>query len=194
MYRIDNESIEKKILDSRFIMDEEANRNMKEALIKLVKELCDYTTQVNQNLVDGVLKKDNSIYINDIIVALIPNGDDKTYESVGLFKMTDENNRRIFIDDEYENIRLINGDFSSKKRFKGKYIKGGTIEYFDYELKFDRTFLEQQELLYKYSEQYNIYNPIIFSPYSHKSFYVVYDNEIAKENVELDFCFDENCI
>lgn len=194
MYKINYESIEEKISESNFVVDKEANKNMKEALIKLVKELCEYTTQVNQNLVDGILKKDDSNDLNDIIVALIPNGADKTYESVGLFKMADKNDCRIFIDDEYKNIRLINGDTTSKRIFKGKYVKDGALKYFDYELKFDRSFLEQQELLFKYSEQYNICNPMIFSPYSHKSFYLVFDSEIKKEDVELDFCFDENGI
>lgn len=195
MYKIDNESIEKKILNSNFFKDEEANTNMKESLIKMIKELCDYTYKVNDKLVDSALKEDNGIHVNDISVAILSNGDKKTYESVGLFNMAVEDERRIFIDDEYESIRLINGDnTSAKKKFKGKYEQEGKIVYFDYELKFERTFLELQELLFRYTEQYKIFNPMIFSPYSHKAFYVIFDSELKKKGLKLDFCFLENGI
>ena len=43
-----------------------------------------------------------------------------------------------------------------------------------------------------YAEMYSITNPVILSPYSHKSFLVVYDKEIERE--DLEFCFEENGI
>lgn len=196
MYRIDSEGLEEKIREAKFSTDEEGNKNIRESLLSLVKELCKYTTQVNQTLVEGILERDDNSSIEDIVVALLSDADveEKNFEAVGLYKMVDANEKRIFINDEYENIRIINGDISGKKKYKGKYLKSGKVVEFEYELKFDNSFLKLQELLYKYAELYNICNPVILSPFSHKSFFVVYSNEIEKENVELDFCFEENGI
>ena len=194
MYTIDKESIEQKIFDSRFTLDEEVNRNIKEVFLNLVNEMCDCTNNVCKTLVESVSDRSLNNLINDIVVALIPICDEKNFEAIGLYKMVENNKKRIFIDDEYENIRVLAGDLSSKKKYRGKYIKDGVIEYFEYELKFDRSFLEVQELLFKYTQYYSIDNPVIFSPYSHKSFYVIYDDSLDKNNNKLDFCFEENGI
>lgn len=195
MYSINNESLREKIEKCQFSSDEEENKNFREILLNLVSGLSRYTEQVNQTLVNGILKKNCDSNINDIVVALLPNDDDQTFESVGLYKMTDKEEERIFINDEYENIRVLNGDTSGKKKFKGRFYKNGVSSEFEYELRFDRSFLKLQEMLYKFTELYTISNPVILSPYSHKSFRVVYDTEILKEkNVELDFCFEENGI
>lgn len=49
MNEIDKESIEKKITSSVFSDNDEENRTIKNSLLAIMRELCDYTTDVQVN-------------------------------------------------------------------------------------------------------------------------------------------------
>lgn len=194
MYKIDKESIEKVIADAKFVADEDGNRIIRDALYALVREMCDYTTDVNKTLLYKALTQEKDDHIGEIAVTLMPSGEEKSNEAFGFCRMVNEDPNRVFVNDEYDFIRALNGDTTGQRIYWGRYMKNGKVENFPYHLKFDRSYVELQELIYKFAEHYKVSNPIIFSPFSHKSFYLIYDSNLDKEGYELDFCFEENGI
>ena len=194
MYEIDKESIERKITSTKFSENGETNKAVIDSLLALMKELCDYTQEVNETLVNNACVRNECYRIDDIYTALLVTGDDAEYEAVGLYRMEEYNPYRVFLDCEYDEIRNIVGDLSRKKIYKGSYIKDGRITKFDYSFEFDNSFVKAQERMFSYAEQYCVKNPVVFSPYSHKAFLVKFDESIKKEDVELDFCFEDNNI
>ena len=194
MNEIDKESLEKKITSSVFSENDEENKAIKNSLLAIMRELCDYTTEVNHSIVNNAHTQQDSYHINDIFTALLPVGDDSEYEAVGLYRMTEYDPFRVFLDCEYDEIRNIVGDLTKKKLYKGHYLKDGKQITFEYSLEFDNTFIKSQECLFKFAEHYRVKNPLILSPYSHKSFWLIFDEDLKKEDFNLDFCFEENHI
>ena len=194
MNEIDKESIEKKITSSVFSNNDEENKVIKNSLLAIMRELCDYTTDVNHTIVNNAHRQQENCHINDIFTALLPVGDDTEYEAVGLYRMTEYDPFRVFLDSEYDEIRSIVGDLTKRKLYKGHYLKDGKQVSFEYCLKFDNTFIRSQECLFKFAEYYNVKNPLILSPYSHKSFWLVFDESLKNEGDNFDFCFEENHI
>lgn len=193
MYEINRDGIEKIITSSLFSENEDTNKSIKNSLLAVMNELCDYTSKVNKKVVSDSQGSDYENRIGDIYVSLLENADETEYEAAGLYKMSDTNPYRVFLDCEYDDIKNIVGDLSGRKIFKGKYIKDGVESTFDYSLEFDDSFLKVQEKMFEFSEQYRVKNPMIFSPYSHKSFLLKYDMNFS-DNCELDFRFHDNCI
>lgn len=195
MNEIDKESIEKKITSSVFSDNDEENRTIKNSLLAIMRELCDYTTDVNYTIVNNAHRQQEDCHINDIFTALLPVGDNIEYEAVGLYRMAEHDPFRVFLDCEYDEIRRIVGDLNDKKKlYKGHYLKDGKQVTFEYSFEFDNTFIKSQEYLFKFAEYYNVKNPLILSPFSHKSFWLVFNEDLKKENFNLDFCFEENHI
>ncbi len=194
MNEIDKESIEKKITYSVFSENDEENKSIKNALLAVMRELCDYTNEVNCAIVNNAHRHQENYHINDIFTALLPFGDDSEYEAIGLYRMAEYDPFRVFLDCEYDEIRNIVGDLTKREPYKGHYLKDGQQVTFKYSLGFDNTFIKMQELLFEFAEHYNVKNPLILSPYSHKSFWLVFDENLKKEGVDLDFCFEENRI
>ena len=194
MKTIDKESIEKVITNSLFSENDEKNKAVKNSLLSIMNELCTYTQEVNQKLISEAFIKETDYKIHDLYTVILPVGDDTEYEAVGLYKMADYNERRIFLDCEYDEIKNIVGDLSDKKIYKGRYIKNGKLQQFEYSFKFDNSFIVLQERLYSYAEHFCIKNPVILSPYSHKAFWLVFDESIIEDDTEPDFQFEENNI
>lgn len=194
MYEINFQSIEKKITSSAFSGNEDDNRAIKDSLLVLMKELCEYTYDVNRQLIFESGRCEDSNHIDVIYTTILPLDEELECESVGLYRMAENDATRVFLDCEYDEIRYIVGDLTEKKYYKGKYIKDGIEASFDYYLEFDRAFLVEHEKIFDYAEQYNVMNPIILSPYSHKSFFVKYDNDLNRDDIKLDFCFADNNI
>jgi len=194
MNEIDKESIEKKITSSVFSDNDEDNKTIKNSLLAIIRELCDYTNDVNHTIVNNAHVQQENCHINDIFTALLPFGDDTEYEAVGLYRMAEYYPFRVFLDCEYDEIRSVVGDLTQKKLYKGYYLKDGKQVTFEYSFEFDNTFIKLQECLFKYAEYYNVKNPLILSPYSHKSFWLVFDEGLKNEDFYLDFCFEDNHI
>ena len=194
MYEIDKNAIEEMIRSSNFSENEEGNKSIKGALISIIDELCNYTTDVNERLINASRIIEEKNRIDTIFTALLPAKDEDEYEAAGLYKMADVLQNRYFLDCEYNEIRNIIGDLSGEKKYKGIYIKENKTIPFEYSLAFDDSFLKKQEIIIAYAEHYNIKNPIIFSPYSHKSVLLKYDDALVQDGVELDFCFKENSL
>lgn len=192
MYEIDKNGIERIITNSVFSGDERDNKAIKEALLATMRELCDYSHSVNQSLIEKSLDQNSEYRINDIYTVLLPICDDAEYEAVGLYRMAEPDDNRVFLDCEYDEIKQIVGDLAEKKSYKGRYIKDGKLLSFDYTLEFDGCFLSLQEELYDYAEHYSVKNPIMFSPYSHKSFQLGFDKSLLKDGIKLDFGFRDN--
>ncbi len=200
MYEIDKEAIERKITSTKFSENGETNKAVRDSLLALMKELCDYTHDVNEKLVNEVWDRNECCRIDDIYTTVLPMAGDndkrKTeYEAAGLYRMGEYNPYRVFFDCEYDEIRNIVGDLSSQKKiYKGSYKKDGRTIEFDYSFEFDNSFVKAQERMFSYAEQYCIKNPIVFSPYSHKAFIVKVDESIKKEIVKPNFEFKKNKI
>ena len=192
MYEIDKECLEKIITNAKFVLDEGENRIIRDTLNAVISGLCTYTTEVNKSIVQGIIGQDRTVQIQEIIVAILQNEDDKEKELWGLCAMAEKSEKRIFLNEGYERIKSIVGDDGNRKFFEGEYCKDGQTEKFQYYLKFDRSFVKKQEMIYRVADFYKISNPVVYSPFSHKSFYVIYDRELDKENVKLDFRFREN--
>ena len=194
MYNIDKEKIKTIIENSVFSSDEEKNKQLRNLFLSFFSELCNYSQAVNENILSQSILKNYDAILPEICVALIDKDIvEKQSNTLGLVAMVDENDK-IFIDDEYENIKKLIGDAEHKKKYEGQYIKQGQCHKFQYYLKFDRSFIEKQELLYEYALYYNLGNPILYSPYSHKSVTLIYDKEVSESHCELDFKFNENGI
>lgn len=194
MNEIDINNIEKKITNSVFSEKEQENKAIKESLLAIMRELCDYSRAVNQRLVENSLCQNTVYRINDIYTVLLPVGDEAEYEAVGLYKMAEASGQRVFLDCEYDKIKQIVGDLAEKRIYKGHYIQDGKLLPFEYSLDFDDSFLRLQEELYDFAEHYSIKNPIVFSPYSHKSFWLRFDTSLLTDDIKLDFCFEDNHI
>ena len=194
MYEIDREALENRITNAKFSKNDETNKALIDSMLALMKELCDYTQKVNETLVNNAYAISECYRIDDLYTAVLMTGDDAEYEAAGLYKMGEDIPYRVFLNCEYDEIRDIVGDLSQKKIYKGSYIKDGNIIKFDYWFEFDNSFVKAQERMFSYAEQFCVKNPIIFSPYSHKSFIVKFNDSIKNENVKLDFCFADNNI
>jgi hypothetical protein len=192
MYNMDKEKLNSIIEKSHFSSDDEKDKQIRNAFLAFISELIDYSKSVN----DRILKQ-STFPISDGILPEIcisfmdREKGDKVGKSLGLDFMAEGGDRK-FIDDEYENVKNLIGDEGARKDYEGQYIKDGKICTFKYYLKFDRSYVERQELLYRYSLYYDIINPVIYSPYSYKAVTVVYDYGIDKYT--LDFRFKENGI
>lgn len=192
MYNLDKDKLKDLIENSSFSSNQEKNKQIRGAFLSFFSELCDYSKSVNETILNQSLCPDRNGFLPDIRVALMDCEDGKKFgTSIGLAPMAVEGNR-IFIDDEYENLKLLIGDVGERRTFEGQYIKDGQCHKFRYCLSFDRSYIERQELLYKYALHYELINPVMFSPYSFKSFSIVVDSGLARE--DLDFRFHENGI
>ena len=202
MCKIDRSAIEEKIKNSRFAADEESNRSVRKSLLALVEELCDYTNAVNQKYIDGAREQgEDSPKIKDVFVALLPakdeKGNAKKYDEFGLFSMNSKfddsdgmfHYERVFLDCEYDEIKEFDGKTYDVVDCKDK--KGAPFK-FSFSLEFDDSFLKAQEILFDYAEHYNVKNPVVFSPYSHKSFYVKYVEQLREDVPELDSLLKES--
>lgn len=195
MYEIDKNSLEIIITNSDFSESDQENKAIKGSLLAIMRALCDHSHSVCKDLVDRSLDRNYEYRINDICTVLLPVRDDEAeYEAAGLYKMAEYNDRRIFLDCEYDEIIQIMGDLTEKRSYKGRYTKDGKQFPFEYTLEFDNSFLKLQEELYAYAEHYSVKNPIVFSPYSHKSFRVKYDESLFSKDVKPDFRFADNHI
>ena len=195
-----NIDIEKKITDAKFAADAETNKSIRDSLSAILKELCDYTNRVSRKLVEDARKRGNSPRINDVFVALLPvkdeKGNVKKYDESGLFSMNSNfdysdgmfHYERVFMDCEYDEIKEFDG---KTYEAEGKDKKGAPFK-FSFSLEFDDSFLKAQEILFDYAEHYNVKNPVVFSPYSHKSFYVKYVEQLREDVPELDSLLKES--
>lgn len=193
MYKISKEELEKIIDSSCFSSDIEKNKIIRLALGNLISELTDYTNDLSNSLISNCTASNEKNVISNIQVAFLNYNEDFTnVASVGLYPMADKGNT-IFVDEEYDKLKVLIGDVSEKRTFQGQYIKDGETHKFEYYLAFDRSYVEMHELIYKYALYYSIKNPVVFSPYSFKSFSLVYDKEKLKGE-KLDFNFKDNGI
>ncbi len=218
MYNLDKEKIKSIIENSCFSEDNGKNKQVRNAFLTFFSELCEYSQAVNESIISGSVSKNVQGILPEICVALMDKVDgDKLGTSLGLARMTNSEKRlftdadykilkklagdtgekkqyngkkRVFINADYETIKKLAGDTGERKQYKGEYIKEGRSYNFQYYLKFNRCFVEMQELLYQYARQYCFVNPVVFSPYSFKAFDAIYDQELENEN--LNFRFDEN--
>ena len=194
MYNLDKEKLKSIIENSSFSGDSDKNKLIRNAFLSFFTELCDYSEKVNNTIVNQSAKPDTKAVLSDISVVLMDRIDgEKMGDSIGLSRMT-EASGVVFLNTDYESIKEIVGDTEGRKKYIGEYIKDGRAVPFEYSFRFNRSYVERQELLYKYAHHYNIINPItnpvVYSPYSFKTFDVVFDKEIADE--QLDFQYQKN--
>ena len=190
MYNLDKEKLKSIIENSGFSDDSDKNKQIRNAFLRFFTELCDYTENVNNSIVNQSATPDAQGALSDISVVLMDRNDgEKLGISIGLSRMTDVNGV-VFLNTDHNSIKELVGDNEGRKKYIGEYIKNGKAFSFEYSLRFNRSYVERQELLYKYAQHYNILNPVVYSPYSFKAFDVVFDKEIADE--QLDFLFQKN--
>ena len=104
MYNIDKEKIKTIIENSVFSSDEEKNKQLRNLFLSFFSELCNYSQAVNENILSQSILKNYDAILPEICVALIDKDIvEKQSNTLGLVAMVDENDK-IFIDDEYENI------------------------------------------------------------------------------------------
>lgn len=188
MYNMDIEKL-RSLIESTTFCDEN-NKGVKDAFLAFFSELSDYTKDVNDAILKQSKRREEKAFLPAISVALMKReSDEKLLNSIGFAPMA-EVGKRVFLDDEYENIKELVGDTGACKQYEGFYIKDNQQQSFFYSLKFDRSYVERQELLYRYSLLYKFANPVVLSPYSYKAFELVYDVELKGK--ELDFQFDKN--
>ena len=214
MYNIDENKLQSIVENSNFSTEPDVDRQIKKSFIAFFSEMTNYTKSVNERILNNTLSNDHESVIPQICTAFLNKSDEKVkkiIEEVGLFPMDDSMDsvtnsqytnklsefpesdyvyKRVFIDDEYDVIKNIPGDYSEQNSFIGEYVTFGEKHEFKYYLFFDRTFVKLHELLYKYALHYDIANPNVFSPYSYKSFILVFSKEI--ENEDLNFNFSNN--
>ena len=166
MYNIDKEKLKMIIENSCFSLDEEKNKQIRRAFLAFFSELTDYSKSINDTILCQSIFRSDDGFLPEICVTLMNgNEGEKTGNSMGLSRMIEVGNR-VFIDDEFENIKVLIGDSGEPRKYEGQYIKDGQCYSFQYYLKFDRSYVERQELLYKYALFYNMLNPVLYSPYS----------------------------
>lgn len=192
MYNIEKEKLNTIIENSYFSSDVEKNRQVRNAFLAVFSELCDYSKAVNDEIMNRSEEKERTSVLPEIFVTLMDKDDgEKIGRGIGLSSMVDSA-RRFFLDDEYEEIKRLIGDYGKKVNYVGQYIKDGMAYDFTYYLKFDRSYVERQELIYKYALHYDFSNPVIYSPYSAKAVMLVCDTEIDENKCEVDYKFKEN--
>lgn len=192
MYKIDREELERLISNARFSDDDEKNKTVRDIFAAVVSELCSYTEDVNNTILNKSTDSFRKELLPEICVAFMP-WNAAAFGSLGLDAMAADSTC-IFIDEEYEKIKQINGDTAERKYFNGEYFRNGKMEKFPYYLKYNRRYVEKQELLYRYALHYDIINPVMYSPYSYKAFDLVYDKALDEIKDKLDFQFEKNGI
>lgn len=190
MYNLDKDKIKSIIENSQFSRDSDKNKQIRDAFLNCFMELCDYSINTNNLIYNNSITPNNSGFLPNISVVLMDrNEGDEIGSNIGLSRMVEANNV-FFLNTDHNSIKELVGDNGEKKKYKGQYIKQNKVIPFEYSLRFNRNYVERQELLYKYAQHYNIINPVVLSPYSFKSFDVVFDRNIAEE--QLDFLYQKN--
>lgn len=190
MYNLDKEKLKAIIENSSFSEDSDKNKQIRNAFLAFFSELCDYSESVNNSIIRQSAIPNIKGVLPEISVVLMDKNDgERLGMSIGLSRMTDTK-EVIFINADHKSIKAIVGDNEEQKKYYGEYIKEGKVISFQYSLKFNRSYVERQELIYKYARHYSIINPVVYSPYSFKAFDVIFDREIAEE--ELDFLYQKN--
>jgi len=190
MYNLDKEKLKGIIEESCFSEDSEKNKQIRNAFLTFFAELSDYSEIVNNSIISRSAIPKIKGMISEVCVVLMDKSDGERFgDSIGLSRMADTSDV-VFINADHNAIKEIVGDNEASKKYLGEYIKDGKVVSFEYRLRFNRSYVEKQELLYKYAQHYTIINPIIFSPYSFKAFDVIFDRELAEE--ELDFLYQKN--
>lgn len=190
MYNLDRKKLESIIGNSSFSSDSETNKQVRNAFMAFFKELCTYSESVNNAIIKQSATPNVEKFIPEVCVALMDKKEgDSLGRDVGLSQMADTNGV-IFVNADHNSLKEKVGDNGDKKIYIGEYVKNGKAFTFEYSLRFNRSYVERQELLYKYSQHYAIINPVVYSPYNFKAFDLVYDKGLDGE--ELDFLFKKN--
>ena len=190
MYNLDREKLKSIIENSSFSDDSDTNKQVRNAFLTFFTELCDYSERVNNSILNKSAICENNGMLEEIGVVLMDRNDGEKFgNDIGLVRMTETTNT-IFVNADHESVKKIVGDDGERKKYTGEYIKDGRTIPFEYSLRFNRSYVERQELIYSYVQHYAFLNPIIYSPFSFRSFDLVYDKEIADE--QLDFLFPQN--
>ncbi len=212
MNNIDEETIKTLIAESQFLADVDdsdiANRNneeVKNILTAVMQELCRYSRDVNTRILNKTISSDNSCVIPEIYTTFIEKPSDlslkdKLYKMVdikdedaasfNLLNNDDYTYKRVFLREEFCNIKKILSDIADNKCYDGICENQGEQKRFNYRLCFDNSYIKIQELIYRYAQHYDIANPVIFSPWSYKSFFLIFPAEV--QDMNLDFSFKEN--
>ena len=212
MYEINKKELHQCIDKLKYSEQDKINYEIQQSFKSLFDELCQYSEDVNKSIIDKCVSNDSSHMIGAVYVSLVDKNDEmklKQYKNAGMSPMADIDEpandfhlppisesqylyRRIFVNAEYDKLKNFQNDAAELRKYTGKYSTNGAEHTFTYHLVFDRTFVEKHELLYQYASYFDFVNPVVFSPYSYKSFLVVYPKSLADEN--LDFCFSKNGI
>lgn len=189
----------------------ELNVGVQKVLVEVLGALCDSVSQKMNATVDDAFSSARKN--QEIVVALL--GKDDNLEHIGLHNMllpggSAEVNRElwantsqgrvdfgtIFLEEDYETLREVVGDNTSAKKFKGTYQDLGTGQSgeFEYTLRFDTQYIEMHEEIMRLSLYYSsLDNPILYSPYSRKSFWLNFDRTLLDPNKYIiNFRFPEN--
>lgn len=166
---------------------------------QLAETLYKYNQQKYDTLEKKILIQENST-IPPISILLM---EDNDHPSPDFFPMCpslqdkfDVNGTlcHIFINEDYEKMRNLLGDFSDNKVFTGHYTHEGTTKEFLYSLEFDDSYLKCQDLLNKFCDIYQTPYRIMYSPFATKFFKIISKDTLPRsiQRDKLNFNFSEN--
>lgn len=179
-----------------FPENKEGDGQFKNILKKSIAELSQHCENVIGSLEDKILAQQansTKILIPEIALALIT--DKKLLKSNNvLTALSTQQEKILFLDADYDEVRSFLGDIDNERYFTGKYFFEGKQHDFKYKLSFYNDFLSFQKILLKAASIYNIANPILFAPFLRKSFSVIILNSIPEDAEDVNYMFQENNI
>ncbi|MDF2544615.1 MAG: hypothetical protein K0S47_4333 [Herbinix sp.] len=196
MTEINKEQLDK-IIDRRTYLTDssESDEKLKGMLKELFTQLGLYNESVMKELQSEILSKKNSVdELPVIITALIDRQrlDKFCFEKDSQFAEMAINQKPVyFLRCSYEEIKQICGEKSQKPRkYKGHVTDSNGTHTFDYYFKFNDCHLRAEKMLEQLAKTYHLPVPIVYSPFSHKSFDLIdnIDSSIRdRKSVSYDF-------
>lgn len=164
---------------------EEAQRSV---LRKTVAELCAYQEQQLERMEKKILSPENPHSFGEIVVALAP----KDTCCPSLTKIAGTANGVCFLEAGYVDFLGYIGEWDTEKVYTGSYRLGERKESFQYQLKFDNSGLQAQELLCRLVQLYPAKNAILWGPYLRKAVRIRPMSIVPEKAVEVDPRFAAN--
>ena len=188
---IDKDRIIKESLEE----DEDINKILK----NLAEEICKNQKIVINEIKEEVKREKSLPSAGDIVTILIEENkaeqycDKKNPDKTTFMKMADYSGTCVFLNAPYEKIQDIVGDTRKESvKYKGlAKTEHGELPIV-YHFRFLPIYLEAEKALIDFRKFDNNFSPIIYSPYSHKSFEIIIETEYDCKIEGIDYQFKEN--
>lgn len=187
-----NDKLDELIGKTNYFDDQpELNEKFRGALKDIFSNLNQHQQTVLNEIKDYAVRTKRQSQALNVVTALLDR-DDAQKNYFEFAPMLDAPNA-IFIDLDYEPLRMLVGDIGDRKIFNGSFEVDGAVNHFRYTLDFDRRFLESEDILLRALEIYRAAPPVIFSPFSRKSFKIKFLDDVPN-SARIDYKFADNDI